>query len=197
MVASPPRLVTLSGATRRGDVSQDDPSDEALMARYVERDDRAAFRLLFDRYAARLTAYFRRTTGTEDATDLVQTTFLHLHRARRDFRSGQPLRPWLFTIAANVRRDHFRRKGRRPAEGPLEQEIPVAPAASTSTDRVVQRALEQLPDGQREVLVLRWYADLSYPEIATALGATHSAIKVRAHRAMQQLRALLGGDDGR
>lgn len=165
------------------------------MARYVERDDREAFRLLFDRYGARLAAYFRRTTGTDDATDLVQVTFLHLHRARMDFRKGQPLRPWLFAIAANVRRDHFRRKGRRPGESPLEEEIPVSPAASTSTDRVVRRALEQLPDGQREVLVLRWYADLSYPEIAAMLGATHSAIKVRAHRAMQQLRALLGGDD--
>ena len=71
----------------------------------------------------------------------------------------------------------------------------VAPDASTASDRAVRRALSQLPDNQREVLVLRWYSDLSYPEIAEMLGATHSAIKVRAHRAMQKLKELLGGDD--
>lgn len=175
----------------------DETPDEALMVRYVERDDREAFRLLFDRYAGRLAAYFRRTTGAEDAGDLVQITFLHLHRARADYRSSQPLRPWLFAIAANVRRDHYRKKTRRSVEHPsAELEGSVGPDASTASDRAVRRALEQLPDGQREVLILRWYSDLSYPEIAEILGATHSAIKVRAHRAMQQLKALLGGGDG-
>lgn len=168
------------------------------MARYVARDDREAFRLLFDRYAGRLVAYFRRTTGEDDATDLLQITFLHLHRARADYRPSQPLRPWLFAIAANARRDHYRKKTRHSAESPVaEVEGSVSPSASTATDRAVRRALEQLPDGQREVLVLRWYSDLSYPEIAEMLGATHSAIKVRAHRAMQQLKAVLGGGDGR
>lgn len=174
------------------------------MLRYVARDDKEAFRQLFERYAGRLAAYFRRTTGLDDATDLVQTTFLHLHRARADYHKGQPLRPWLFAIATNVRRDHFRKRSRRQAETPVsdvDEGVPAAfrpssgPEASTATDRAVRRALEHLPDGQREVLVLRWYSDLSYPEIAAVLGATHSAIKVRAHRAMQQLRALLGGDD--
>lgn len=169
------------------------------MARYVERDDRQAFRTLFDRYAERLTAYFRRAVGPAEATDLVQTTFLHLHRARADYQPTRPLRPWLFAIAANVRRDHLRRRVRRqveaPTSGPEGPDKPIAPDASTASDRVVRRALGQLSEPHREVLVLRWYADLSYPEIAAALGATHTAIKVRAHRAMAQLRELLGGDD--
>ena len=85
------------------------------MAAYVG-GDRSAFAVLFERYAPRLLRLMQRDLGRgEDAHDLVQQTFLQLHRARRDFRAGAKLRPWLFTIALNLKRQHFRRQGRRPA----------------------------------------------------------------------------------
>ena len=114
--------------------------------------------------------------ATRSRGDLVQTTFLHLHRARNDFRQGMPLRPWLFTIAANVRREHWRKRARRP-ETPIDlpsrsppQRPSVAPKATTATQRVVQRAIDGLPESQREVILLRWYAELSFAEIARVLG---------------------------
>jgi len=167
------------------------------MERYVRDADRAAFEALFRRYAPRLLGLFRRSTGRDDvAQDLVQQTFLHIHRARRDFRLGRPLRPWLFAIAMNVRREHFRRASRRK-ETPLDPvrhgEPSQEPDASTATERVVRRALQQLPEAQREVVLLHYYEGLSMAEVAQAVGASRSAVKVRAHRAYRVLREILGG----
>ncbi len=67
------------------------------------------------------------------------------------------------------------------------------PSVSTPTDRVVRRALEQLGPGQRDVLLLHWYEDLSFAEIGDALGISTSAAKVRAHRAYKLLRKILVG----
>ncbi len=165
------------------------------MERYVARADRAAFNELFRRYATRLNAFFLRSIASStEAHDLVQQTFLHFHRARADFTLGRPVRPWLYTIAINVRREHFRRRGRKPevAFDPIAHGEPTAePTATTPVQRAVQRALLQLPEQQQEVILLHWYQDLSFPEIAELVGASLSAVKVRAHRGYNQLRALL------
>lgn len=173
-------------------------TDEELMRRYVEQADASAFEALFRRYAGRLHGLFTRTSGTRElASDLVQKTFLHVHRARADFTQGRLFRPWLYTIALNVRREESRRRARSREVSVDPQEVrepSVDPQASSATDRLVQRALTQLNDGQREVVLLHWYEGLSFPEIAELLGATVSAVKVRAHRAYGELRRLLGGD---
>lgn len=171
-------------------------ADSALMTRYAATDDRAAFEALFRGHAGRLQAFFLRGVGNEaHARDLVQQTFLHLHRARRDFRAGAPFRPWLNTIAVNVRRQHLRTGYRHP-EIPWDQEVhgepSTGPRTSTPSERLVRRALEQLPDGHREVILLHWYEGLSYGEIGEMVGATESAVKLRAHRAYERLRGLLG-----
>jgi RNA polymerase sigma-70 factor (ECF subfamily) len=139
----------------------------------------------------------RQMRHDDDANELVQQTFLQLHRARNDFQAGRKLRPWLMTIAYNLKREHFRRKQRRP-EAPLEHE----PPASSRRDPVEQKAdrtrlraaLEKLPDGQREVITMHWFEDLSFPEVAEILGLTVSAVKVRAHRGYRALRQLLEED---
>lgn len=174
-----------------------DEADEALMRRYVASGDRAAFRALFDRYAGRLGAFFLRGgCDRAAAQDLVQTTFLHVHRARNDYDPSRPFKPWIFTIAANVRREQWRRAKRKP-EAPLEpgQEGSVGPETTSASDRLVRRALEDLPDNQREVVLLRWYAGLSFPEIGETLGIQTTAAKVRGHRALKALRQILGGGD--
>src|SRR5438128_1919265 len=89
-------------------------SDEELMRAYVSGDS-AAFRELFERYGPVLLRVMRhQLRRPEEARDLVQQTFLQLHRSRLDFREGAQLRPWLFTIAMNLKREYFRRAGRRP-----------------------------------------------------------------------------------
>ena len=175
-------------------------TDEQLMLRHAQGDDPQAFQELFRRHAKRLHGFFLRSTG-EDAIahDLVQQTFLHVHRARADFRADSHFRGWLYTIATNVRRELFRRRARKP-EAPLDalghREPSVDADATTVTQRTVRRALQELPEAQREVVVLHWYAGWSFPEIAQMVGSTHAAVKVRAHRGYERLRALLGEEEG-
>ncbi len=164
------------------------------MAAYVG-GERSAFAELFGRYAPRLQRLMQRDLGgAEEAHDLVQQTFLQLHRARNDFRPGAKLRPWLFTIALNLKRQHFRRLGRRPVtslstdEGVAE---PVAPRGNPEArvgDVQLRAALLRLPEAQREVIVLHWFEGLSFREIAEAVGASQPAVKVRAHRGYNKLR---------
>lgn len=175
----------------------DEVSDEALMAAHVAGDP-SAFASLFRRYAPRLQRLLQRDLGRgEDAHDLVQQTFLQLHRARHDFRPGARLRPWMYTIALNLKRQHFRRLGRRPEAALADDDPahePVAPHGNPESpihDAQVRAVLEHLPDPQREVIVLHWFEGLSFREIAAVVGASQPAVKVRAHRGYKRLREVL------
>jgi RNA polymerase sigma factor (sigma-70 family) len=177
-------------------------SDEELMAAYVD-GDQGAFRLLFARHAPLLTRVVRaQIRSDEEAHDLVQQVFLQLHRARRDYRKGDPLKPWLFTIAYNLCRDRWRATAHR-------REVPVAGAEleAGSTDAadllqerqrsdLLRAALVDLPDDQRRVIEMHWFADLPLPEVAAALGVSLSAVKVRAHRGYERLRKNLALRNG-
>ena len=173
----------------------EEASDEELMALYCIQKQRAAFEVLFKRYGGRLQGYFIRVTGSpESARDMVQQTFLHVHRARADFRQGAPFRPWFYTIAHNIRREHFRRRARKPEviyDPERHGEPSVSPAVSSATDRAVRRALMELDSAQREVVLLHWYEGLTFREIGEVVGASTSAVKVRAHRAYKKLRISL------
>jgi RNA polymerase sigma-70 factor (ECF subfamily) len=175
-------------------------SDEQLMTAYVSGDE-VAFRELFARYAPLLARVVRsQVSSDEESRDLVQQTFLQLHRARRDYHRGEPLRPWLFTIAYNLIRDRWRAQGRRH-EVPLEQAPPpietTTPADTLQERRradLLRAALATLSGDQRVVVEMHWFAGVPLPEVAATLGVSLSAVKVRAHRAYERLRAHLGKD---
>lgn len=173
-------------------------TDEQLMATYV-RGDQAASHELFLRFSPILLGLFRRQGAQpDDAQDLLQQTFLHLHRARLDFKQGTSVRPWLFTIAFNVHREVGRKKLRRRERG-LEQEPAVAssvsqPLESSEDAARVREGLGALPDAQREVIELHWFQGVAFAEIAAIVGASVSAVKVRAHRGYERLRELLGDE---
>jgi RNA polymerase sigma-70 factor (ECF subfamily) len=175
----------------------DTRSDEQLMSAYVA-GDAAAFRALFERYAPLLLrSMARELFAREEANDLVQQTFLQLHRARRDFDPSQKLKPWLFTIAMNLKREYFRRKKRRPersldAQGVPEPIVGALGAQRVDARRTLARALADLPADQREVIELHWFDELEFPEVAQVVGASVSAVKVRAHRGYVRLRQALG-----
>jgi RNA polymerase sigma-70 factor (ECF subfamily) len=174
--------------------SSEEP-DEVLMARYAREGDKAAFEQLFRRWAPRLSSLLSRTAGPSDQVeDLLQKTFLHVHRARADYQPSRPFRPWICTIALNVRRENSRSRSRRKEAALDPEHIPepgVPPEVRTPDERAVQQALMKLGDAHREVIVLHWYEGFSFPEIAELLGATTTAVKVRAHRAYEALRGLL------
>jgi len=169
------------------------------MGAYVA-GDAAAFRVIFERYAPLLMrAMLRELYVREEANDLVQQTFLQLHRARRDFDAGQKLKPWVFTIAMNLKREYFRKKKRRPErsfdpESMVEPAVGALGAARVDARRTLLRVMGDLPADQREVIELHWFDGLDFPEVATVVGASVSAVKVRAHRGYVRLRQALGDD---
>jgi RNA polymerase sigma-70 factor (ECF subfamily) len=175
-------------------------SDDALMARFCD-GDQDAFAVLYDRYAPQLELFLRRFVRDRAlAEDLLQTTFLSVVRARGRYTPMTGLRGWIYAIAANASRDALRRRGARP-EQPYDPAL-LSDLASThdgkadgvsdpNVARAVDQALQQLPQEQREAVLLHKLQGLSFPEIACALGTTVGAAKVRAHRGYQRLKILL------
>ena len=168
------------------------------MRRYVSVDQHA-FTALFTRYTGRIYGYLLHCTGNRAlAEDLAQQTWLRLHHARATFRDGARVAPWIYTIAANLHRDHARSHRRAGEELTQDGRAP-EPSASPSAkgapelDRAaaVQAALGSLPEGQRDVIVLHRWHDLGFAEIAEILHTSEAAVKVRAHRGYVKLRELL------
>lgn len=165
---------------------------------------------LMQRHATPVFHFLCRITGNEDdANDLAQETFVRVFKSCKSFRSGEKFSTWLFTIAANLARNHFRWRSRHPnlsldAEHPeteqslgstLQANSP-APSDSVLTSEraaVVRRAVQQLPDDLREAIVLCEWEELSVAEAAAILEATPKAVESRLYRARKELRENLKG----
>ncbi len=179
------------------------------MARYAAGDS-SAFRRLFATLAPSVRSFFLRSfRDPAVADDLVQTTFMRIHRSRHSYRADLPLRPWVFTIAASVRRDELRRRYRLPphiGEDDWERfdlemhQNRQEPAPDADVVRAVRAALDRLPETQRVVVHLHRYEGMTFEEIAQALSTTPGAVRVRASRAYErlreELRAVLSVPDG-
>jgi RNA polymerase sigma-70 factor (ECF subfamily) len=178
-------------------------TEESLMAAYAG-GDRQAFARLFARVAPRLHAFFQRAFKDEGVADeLMQTTFLKLHRARTTYHPELPFSPWLFTIAVHVRRDEWRRRFRlsedanEDAIAAADQRASVdqAIADATAEDRFadLRAALSELPEIQRVVLQFHQYEGMTYVEIAAVLDTSAGAVRQHAFRAYEALRKRLAG----
>jgi len=168
--------------------------DVELVAR-VRRGHAEPLALLFERHHGPLFGFLVRTTGQRATSeDLVQEVFLRVLRYAASFKTEAPFRPWLYRIARNVLADH---RARARFELPLETHATHLPAnapcahASLETaqdrDRMTQ-ALAKLSEEKRELLLLSRDPDLSYQALAELYGCSPSALKVRVHRALQELR---------
>jgi RNA polymerase sigma factor (sigma-70 family) len=165
-------------------------TDDELMTAYVAGDD-GAFNEIFRRHAPTLLRALRPGVGGNEASDLLQQTFLHLHRSRADFARGAALRPWLFTIAINVKRQYLRTLARRREAlvGDGLENV-AAPAPRTARDELegIAALLAELPPAQRKVIELHFIDELSFARVAEAVGASLAAVRVRAHRGYALLR---------
>lgn len=165
-----------------------EPSDEALM-RHVRDGNVAALGALFERHHQSVHALCYRLVRRADAADdLVQETFLRVLRYRESFREEAAFATWLYRIAWNACRDHWRQT-RRDESVPMTPERPDLPALS-ERHVLLDDALGRLEPEQRAVLVLTRYHDLKYDDVARVLDCTPAAARVRAHRALNELREI-------
>jgi RNA polymerase sigma-70 factor (ECF subfamily) len=147
--------------------------------------------VLFDRYQTPLFNFYSKLTGDRTLSeDLVQEVFLRILKYRQSYRPGTPFRSWIYQIARNARVDHFRKF---PHQTALEPEMlpPVLPrdsAQDLQEAQLLQRALMQLPEEKREILLLCRFQELKYQEIAELLGCELATVKTRIHRALLELR---------
>jgi RNA polymerase sigma-70 factor, ECF subfamily len=185
-----------------GDSHRETAGVDAAMERYAAGDD-AAFAELYDHLAPRLFGYLlRQTKDRARAEDLVQQTLLQMHAARGRFLPGAEVTPWAFAIARRLMIDGIRR-GKREVlradgtEGDAHEPI----AADDAADDVVQaqqlagrlqEELARLPENQRVAFELIKQEGLSVVQAAQVLGTTVTAVKLRAHRAYEALRGILG-----
>lgn len=181
--------------------------EEALLAAFLVGDDQA-FGELVRRHERLVLALVRRYARTpDDAADLAQRTFLRAFEAARrmlgrDRRGAVPFRRWLVRIAVNLAKNHLRDAARHPsvsleALAPAQDDAPGATEALLAAERAarMRAAVLRLPRRQREVLTLRIDGELSFAEIADALGTTENSAKVTFHYAARGLRALLEEED--
>jgi RNA polymerase sigma-70 factor (ECF subfamily) len=130
------------------------------------------------------------------ADDLVQETFLQLHRARHTYDPGFPVTPWAMAIARHVRLMDRRTASRRPwaPDDVSEMQLPVrGEAAAYAEQTEVRHALGQVAAAQRDAIVRHHVWGWTFKEIAAKAGIAESAAKLRSSRGMAQLRALLRG----
>src|SRR5438094_8994478 len=171
------------------------PTDEELMSAYVAGDARA-FEKLFARLAPRVHGFFLRSFRDEGvADDLLQVTFMKIHRARQQYRPGHRLAPWLFAVAARVRLDELRRRLRLPEDADedaiarAEVQDPADPPLDADVKNAVRAALEALPESQRTVIHLHRYEGMTFEEIAAVHGSASRALRpcrIRGQRALRQ-----------
>lgn len=181
--------------------------DRADMERLAAGQD-AALNDLMERHATPLFHFLCRMLGNEeDANDLAQETFVRVFRARASFRTDEKFSTWLYVIAANLARNHFRWRSRHPhvsleAESPeteqtLGDTIPASnPAPHEQTlaaerASAVRAAVHKLPDDLREAIVLCEWEERSVAEAAAILESTPKAVESRLYRARQILRERL------
>jgi len=176
------------------------PSDESLVQR-LRQGDVAAGEVLARRYYEPLMRYLQRLAGGQAAEELHQQTWLSVldHLDRFDPATvGGGFKAWLFRIATNKANDHWRSRGReRAAKDGLrlvtDQLQPSAGARleGAEQEEKLRRAIERLPEAQRQVLVLRYYSNLKFVEIAQILGCPLNTALGRVHKALIKLRQLM------
>ena len=172
----------------------------------LARREPAALARFFDAYFERVYAYLRRLVGDEHtAEDLTQDVFLQAHRALPSYDPARDPRPWLFTIATNKLRDHWRARAAQGAStvtsldheelvervGAAEEE-PRPFGGEEELATRVRAAIDELPGGLRAAVLLRVYEGLSFEDIGRILERNEVTVRKRYSRALAALRESLG-----
>lgn len=181
-------------------------SDEDLME-YFQNGNDAAFNELVNRYQARLHNFlFRYTKDHQDCEDLVQETFLRVHKSKHSYERIAKFSTWMYTIALNLAKSLYKKKQRmhqvsihKDESNPDDQELHIEDSHILPDEMLheklcmeqLEKALMALPDEFREVVMLRDLQQLSYEEVAEISGVPMGTVKSRINRGRAQIQHLL------
>ncbi len=178
-------------------------TDAELLSLYAAGDE-GAFRELVNRYKNSLYAFLKQFLNQQDLVeDVFQETFLQLFTSRESFDTSRPLRPWLFTIAANKAKDALR-KSQRASAVPIgtiseseemsftdmlnaltsDSTMPYEELERNETAAQVSRIIADMPENLREILILAYFNKFSYKQMAEVLGIPIGTVKSRLHTAV-------------
>ena len=186
-------------------------TDEQLFERYTSGDP-DSFSILVERYEPRIQGFLRKRLNDEERVqDLTQDTFLRIHRARASYDPSRKFSTWIHTIANNLLKNEFRNRSRRrettfsdlrpetsasgSASRPVEFEArsadPERDAYRSELRAAIDDAIDRMDEHHRVPFVMREVDDLSYEEIAEAIGIPVGTVKSRLNRARNSFRTLL------
>ncbi len=189
----------------------DQTTDEVLLSRYRDEGRTTDFDALVHRYERELYRYLARYTGDAAlAEDIFQNTFLQVHLKKALYEDGRPVRPWLYSIATHQAVDALRKAGRHPtvsldvrgaSQGESDSsalvDVLVGDGQSPLTElqgeehkEWVRSAIEKLPDSLRQTLILAYFQDLKYREIAEIQKIPVGTVKSRLHAALAKLQEM-------
>lgn len=202
-------MTTRTGRSRR---DGPDPPDETLMLRY-QQGDRTAFTVLVRRHQQALFNFaFRQVRVPQVAEDVVQETFVRVVQNAADFKHEARFTTWVYTITRNLCIDQLRKRalrkhpsldqsgtpGGEEGDGPTLGELTADPRASVEREATgtelkerIARAVDKLPDDQREVFLMREVANLPFKEIAEITNVPENTVKSRMRYALERLQEAL------
>ncbi len=199
----------MSGPRNPGARPAADPTDESLMLRY-QQGDRAAFGVLVKRHQGPLFNFAVRQLRIQPlAEDVVQETFVRVVQNAADFKHEARFTTWVYTITRNLCIDQLRKRALRKhpsldqasgeeGDGPTLGEQTADPRASVEREATgtelkerIARAVDTLPDEQREVFLMREVANLPFKEIADITGVSENTVKSRMRYALERLQEAL------
>jgi RNA polymerase sigma-70 factor (ECF subfamily) len=174
-------------------------SDREVITAILE-GNRDAYAILVDRYQRPIfNLMYRMTRSEEDAVDMAQETFIKAYEKLYRFHADQRFFPWLYTIGVNHCKNFLRRR-RALQTVPIEDWEPGSgleypgrqedKMSSRIDSQRLHQALNQLPDGYREALVLRYHEEVPVEDIAVALKLSESGVKMRVSRGLRKLREI-------
>ena len=173
-------------------------TDEQLMAKAAKGSD-TTFEELYRRYARRLKGFFFLQLGGDEelAADAMHDVFLRAYEARSRYQEGRRVDTWLFTIAYNICRNHYRSNAYEAqllatldAEPITNQQIEVQ-LDQTALDEALTQVLDELPAPLHQIFSLHYQEELTIPQIAEIVGVPEGTIKSRLHKTMNIIRKKL------
>ena len=179
-----------------------DNTDLEIALREAQMGDAAAFGRVYGEFSNRVFGLCRKMLGSQAAAeDATSEVFERAYQALDSYDRERPFDRWILTIASRhclnrLRRERLEKRlfNNEPVEVPAPTSVasPLVALESKEQRQVVLRAIDALPDNYRLPLVLKYYGDLSYDEIAAELGTTRNNVAVLLHRAKRELRGSVG-----